>query len=176
MPAEGGVAAAITGEPVGQQMRPGCDIGLEKGAEFTQEECEKSSPLRPCSTELFMRLRSARPRRGVLQPRSRGGLDNMRVSCIAPSVVTTRFARVLYEDPERPRGARSRHPAQAPRRAGGHCRCRPDARLAGRRLHHRPDDRRRRRHDDCAVKRATYTPDLLAVAKARPKYAMSAAG
>src|SRR6516164_11248706 len=34
MPAEGGVAAAITGEPVGQQMRPGCDIGLEKGAEF----------------------------------------------------------------------------------------------------------------------------------------------
>jgi hypothetical protein len=34
MPVEGGVAAAIACEPVGQQMRPGCDIGLEKGVEF----------------------------------------------------------------------------------------------------------------------------------------------
>jgi NAD(P)-dependent dehydrogenase (short-subunit alcohol dehydrogenase family) len=30
-----------------------------------------------------------------------GGPDNVRVNCIAPSVVTTQFARVLYEDPER---------------------------------------------------------------------------
>src|ERR1700751_3746031 len=29
------------------------------------------------------------------------GSDNVRVNCIAPSVVTTQFARVLYEDPER---------------------------------------------------------------------------
>ena len=29
------------------------------------------------------------------------GPDNVRVNCIAPSVVTTQFARVLYEDPER---------------------------------------------------------------------------
>jgi NAD(P)-dependent dehydrogenase (short-subunit alcohol dehydrogenase family) len=29
------------------------------------------------------------------------GPDNIRVNCIAPSVVTTQFARVLYEDPER---------------------------------------------------------------------------
>ncbi|HEV2301966.1 MAG TPA: SDR family oxidoreductase [Stellaceae bacterium] len=29
------------------------------------------------------------------------GPDNVRVNCIAPSVVTTRFARVLYEDPQR---------------------------------------------------------------------------
>ena len=29
------------------------------------------------------------------------GPDNVRVNCIAPSVVTTEFARVLYEDPER---------------------------------------------------------------------------
>ena len=29
------------------------------------------------------------------------GPDNVRVNCIAPSVVTTRFARVLYEDPAR---------------------------------------------------------------------------
>jgi dehydrogenase/reductase SDR family member 4 len=29
------------------------------------------------------------------------GPDNVRVNCIAPSLVTTRFARVLYEDPER---------------------------------------------------------------------------
>src|SRR5246127_667961 len=28
------------------------------------------------------------------------GPDNVRVNCIAPSVVTTQFARVLYEDPE----------------------------------------------------------------------------
>jgi hypothetical protein len=32
--AEGGVAAAIAGEPVGQQMRPGRDISGQKGAEF----------------------------------------------------------------------------------------------------------------------------------------------
>jgi NAD(P)-dependent dehydrogenase (short-subunit alcohol dehydrogenase family) len=29
------------------------------------------------------------------------GPDNVCVNCIAPSVVTTQFARVLYEDPER---------------------------------------------------------------------------
>ena len=29
------------------------------------------------------------------------GPDNVRVNCIAPSVVTTQFARVLYEDPAR---------------------------------------------------------------------------
>jgi NAD(P)-dependent dehydrogenase (short-subunit alcohol dehydrogenase family) len=29
------------------------------------------------------------------------GPDNIRVNCIAPSVVTTQFARVLYEDPQR---------------------------------------------------------------------------
>src|SRR5487761_60690 len=29
------------------------------------------------------------------------GPDNVRVNCIAPSVVTPQFARVLYEDPER---------------------------------------------------------------------------
>lgn len=29
------------------------------------------------------------------------GPDNVRVNCIAPSVVTTQFARVLYEDPQR---------------------------------------------------------------------------
>jgi NAD(P)-dependent dehydrogenase (short-subunit alcohol dehydrogenase family) len=29
------------------------------------------------------------------------GPDNVRVNCIAPSVVTTQFARVLYEDPDR---------------------------------------------------------------------------
>jgi NAD(P)-dependent dehydrogenase (short-subunit alcohol dehydrogenase family) len=29
------------------------------------------------------------------------GPDNVRVNCIAPSVVTTQFARVLYDDPER---------------------------------------------------------------------------
>lgn len=29
------------------------------------------------------------------------GPDNVRVNCIAPSVVTTQFARVLYEDPKR---------------------------------------------------------------------------
>src|SRR6516164_7868675 len=29
------------------------------------------------------------------------GPDNIRVNCIAPSVVTTQFARVLYEDPAR---------------------------------------------------------------------------
>jgi NAD(P)-dependent dehydrogenase (short-subunit alcohol dehydrogenase family) len=29
------------------------------------------------------------------------GSDNVRVNCIAPSVVTTQFARVLYEEPER---------------------------------------------------------------------------
>jgi len=29
------------------------------------------------------------------------GPDNVRVNCIAPSVVTTQFARVLYKDPER---------------------------------------------------------------------------
>ncbi len=29
------------------------------------------------------------------------GPDNIRVNCIAPSVVTTQFARVLYEEPER---------------------------------------------------------------------------
>jgi NAD(P)-dependent dehydrogenase (short-subunit alcohol dehydrogenase family) len=29
------------------------------------------------------------------------GPDNVRVNCISPSVVTTRFARVLYEDPQR---------------------------------------------------------------------------
>ena len=34
MLAEGGVAAPIAGEPVGQQMRTGRDIGLEEGAEF----------------------------------------------------------------------------------------------------------------------------------------------
>ena len=34
MLAEGGIAAAIGGEPVGQEMGPGCDIRLEKGAEF----------------------------------------------------------------------------------------------------------------------------------------------
>ena len=34
MLAEIGVAAAIAGKPVGQQMRMGGDIGLEKGAEF----------------------------------------------------------------------------------------------------------------------------------------------
>jgi len=31
---EGGVAAAIAGEPIGQQMRPGRDISDQKGAEF----------------------------------------------------------------------------------------------------------------------------------------------
>jgi NAD(P)-dependent dehydrogenase (short-subunit alcohol dehydrogenase family) len=31
------------------------------------------------------------------------GPDNVRVNCIAPSVVTTQFARVLYEDPKRRR-------------------------------------------------------------------------
>src|SRR5439155_333267 len=34
MLAEGGLAAAIAGEPVGQQMGPGRDIGLEEGTEF----------------------------------------------------------------------------------------------------------------------------------------------
>src|SRR6266404_6560715 len=52
------------------------------------------------------------------------GPDNVRVNCIAPSVVTTQFARVLYEDP---------------------------ARRAARELHHRADDRRRRRHDGRAL-------------------------
>ena len=32
--AEGGIAAAIGGEPVGQEMGPRCDIRLEEGAEF----------------------------------------------------------------------------------------------------------------------------------------------
>src|ERR1700730_6935007 len=32
--AEGGIAAAIAGEPVGQEVRLGLDIGLEEGAEF----------------------------------------------------------------------------------------------------------------------------------------------
>jgi NAD(P)-dependent dehydrogenase (short-subunit alcohol dehydrogenase family) len=31
------------------------------------------------------------------------GPDNVRVNCIAPSVITTQFARVLYEDPKRRR-------------------------------------------------------------------------
>ena len=34
MLAEGGLAAAIAGEPVGQQMRPGRDISGQKGAEL----------------------------------------------------------------------------------------------------------------------------------------------
>src|ERR1700724_848312 len=34
MLAEGGIAAAIAGEPVGQEMGPRCDIRLEEGAEF----------------------------------------------------------------------------------------------------------------------------------------------
>ena len=32
--AEGGIAAAIAGEPVGQEMGPGRDVRLEEGAEF----------------------------------------------------------------------------------------------------------------------------------------------
>jgi hypothetical protein len=32
--AEAGVAAAIAGEPVGQEMGPGRDVRLEEGAEF----------------------------------------------------------------------------------------------------------------------------------------------
>jgi hypothetical protein len=31
---DGGVATAIAGEPVGQEMRPGGDVGGQKGAEF----------------------------------------------------------------------------------------------------------------------------------------------
>jgi len=33
--AEGGIATAIAGEAIGQEVRLGCDIGLEKGAEFS---------------------------------------------------------------------------------------------------------------------------------------------
>jgi hypothetical protein len=32
---------------------------------------------------------------------ARGGPDNVRVNCIAPGLVKTEFARVLYEDPQR---------------------------------------------------------------------------
>ena len=45
------------------------------------------------------------------------GPDNVRVNCIAPSVVTTQFARVLYEDPERRAAREAGTLLQAPRRA-----------------------------------------------------------
>jgi NAD(P)-dependent dehydrogenase (short-subunit alcohol dehydrogenase family) len=32
---------------------------------------------------------------------ARGGPDNERINCIAPGLVKTEFARVLYEDPQR---------------------------------------------------------------------------
>src|SRR6201993_1143169 len=75
------------------------------------------------------------------------GPDNVRVNCIAPGLVKTEFARVLYEDPQR------RAAPEAARRARGHRRRRRNAGLARRRLHHRPDDHRRWRHDDRAVTR-----------------------
>src|SRR5262249_33603763 len=44
------------------------------------------------------------------------GPEGIRVNCIAPGLVVTQFARVLYEDPER----RARREAAAPpRRLGG---------------------------------------------------------
>ncbi len=50
------------------------------------------------------------------------GPDNVRVNCIAPSVVTTQFARVLYEDPERRKAREAGNAAQASGRARRHCR------------------------------------------------------
>ena len=81
------------------------------------------------------------------------GPDNIRVNTIAPGLVTTDFARALYEDPKRRASAGAGDAAAAPRRARRHRRPGGAAGRQGRRLHHRPDPDRRRRARRSAAER-----------------------
>ena len=76
------------------------------------------------------------------------GPDNIRVNTIAPGLVTTDFARALYEDPKRRAAREAATPLRRLGAARRHRGARRPAGRQGRRLHHRPDPDRRRRLDD----------------------------
>ena len=86
------------------------------------------------------------------------GPHNVRVNCIAPGLVRTDFARALWENPATLKAVDRDDAARADRRARRDRRRRGLPRLAGERLHDRPDDRRRRRGDDRVSPRARPRP------------------
>ena len=73
------------------------------------------------------------------------GPDNIRVNCIAPGLVTTDFARALWENPELLKATERPDAAAPARRAGRHRGRGGISRIAGGALDDRTDDCDRRR-------------------------------